>query len=427
MTGMLETLLMRIRDGGATDADLQKARGLVRHDARLPPELREEVLILATEAPSDAAGLLAVLGVDELFGDALRDAVSYDLSVSEAELTPSEVLELEDDWPWGPLVAEAVSGEAGRCEVVDAVLARVDRGVSSDWVYGPLLAEAVSREGGRAEVALDIQAAVGAEKAGVVEAILAEAGPVPSVDETLQLAWLADAVQHEAGTVDVSHGVFAALEMEALPVAEAVRREAGLVDVAAVVISALELADGVMAVAEAVRQEAGPVDVGGAVLAELQISALPVAEAVRFEAGELESVEAAGESGAVAAAVRSEAGSVDVTDSVLSALAARRASTSEPPGQMPSAEAAPMSLPAPANRAWSWGAMLMAAIVLCVVGASQLIGGLGPIESAQPAPMQFAAASEIVVDELEWSDAVQVMQTEGDEGALIIWVDEEAT
>jgi hypothetical protein len=69
----------------------------------------------------------------------------------------------------------------------------------------------------------------------------------------------------------------------------------------------------------------------------------------------------------------------------------------------------------------------MAAIVLLVVGASQLIGGYQSVGPAVPAPMQFASASEIIVDELEWSDTVQVMQTEGDEGALIIWVDEEAT
>ena len=41
-------------------------------------------------------------------------------------------------------------------------------------------------------------------------------------------------------------------------------------------------------------------------------------------------------------------------------------------------------------------------------------------------PMRFAMAAEVIVEDLSYSDTVQVMQTEGDEGALIIWLDEEA-
>ena len=43
-----------------------------------------------------------------------------------------------------------------------------------------------------------------------------------------------------------------------------------------------------------------------------------------------------------------------------------------------------------------------------------------------PTPLQFAAAGEVVVHELEYSENVQVFQVEGDEGAMILWVDEEA-
>ena len=40
--------------------------------------------------------------------------------------------------------------------------------------------------------------------------------------------------------------------------------------------------------------------------------------------------------------------------------------------------------------------------------------------------MLFAHAGEVVVEDLSYGDDVQVLQTEGDEGAVILWVDEEA-
>jgi hypothetical protein len=38
----------------------------------------------------------------------------------------------------------------------------------------------------------------------------------------------------------------------------------------------------------------------------------------------------------------------------------------------------------------------------------------------------FASADEVVVEELDYGADVTVFQAEGDEGAVIIWVDEEA-
>ncbi|MBT3222377.1 MAG: hypothetical protein HN348_25165 [Proteobacteria bacterium] len=40
--------------------------------------------------------------------------------------------------------------------------------------------------------------------------------------------------------------------------------------------------------------------------------------------------------------------------------------------------------------------------------------------------LRFASSSEIVVHDLEYGDNIQVFQAEGDEGAMILWVEEEA-
>ena len=70
----------------------------------------------------------------------------------------------------------------------------------------------------------------------------------------------------------------------------------------------------------------------------------------------------------------------------------------------------------------------MAAVAVLVLGTSQLLmSDSGTVVEATP--MVFASAAEVVVEDLDYADTVQVMQTEGDEGAVIIWVaepDEEA-
>jgi hypothetical protein len=422
MSGTLETLLVRIRDGSGSESDVSEARGLARHDARLPHELRSGVLLDAEEAPSDAAGLLAVLGGDDLFGDTLAEAVAWDLSV-ETELTDAELVELEDDWVWGPALAEAVRAEGGVVELTDAVMARVDRGISG-WVYGPVLSEAVRREAGQVDVSRAVLSMLGEGTSPVAEAVRTEAGWVPDVDATTLLTLIGDVVRAEAGSVDVTGAVLAELDVRLLPVAEAVSSEAGGGDIAAKVLMALDAR--VLPVADAVRFEAGAVDVVSTVCVELGVKVLPVAAAVQAEAGVFD-VSGQWAELSVAEAVRDESGSVDCWTAVQAEIMPMGHETAPRHVSMPDSIAAPVAIPAPANSAWSWGALLMAAIVLLVVGASQLIGGYQSVGPAVPAPMQFASASEIIVDELEWSDTVQVMQTEGDEGALIIWVDEEAT
>ncbi|MFT4626780.1 MAG: hypothetical protein ACI8PZ_005458 [Myxococcota bacterium] len=420
MTGTLENLLVRIRDGAATDGDLARARSLASHDARLPEELRRDVLLTADEAPSDAAGLLSVLGADDLFGATLREAVAFDLSMEFDDELP-DGMEIDDDWVWGPLLAEAVRAEAGAVEVADGVLARVERGSTSDWVYGPVLSEAVRRESGQVDVSSLVHAGTGGEISQVAEAVRAEAGDPPWASGTALVALVADAVRAEAGRVDVSAEVLVAVGGKTtLAVGDAVRSAAGGCDVSHAVLAAVGAV--VLPVAQAVRSEAGRPELVAGVAAALGHAVLPVAEAVRDAAGQAGWATSGEGSVPLSEAVRAEAGSVDLWDAVAGSIGAVEVAPT-----MPSVIAPSETLPAPANRAsWTWGAALMAAVVLFVFGASQLVGAptVGPAEAA---PMQFASASEVIVDALEWSDSVQVMQTEGDEGALIIWVDEEAT
>ena len=84
------------------------------------------------------------------------------------------------------------------------------------------------------------------------------------------------------------------------------------------------------------------------------------------------------------------------------------------------------TVPVPANRSWgAWATAAIAAAVLLVVGPSAFEADSGAA-SGPGEPIRFAMAAEVIVEDLSYSDTVQVMQTEGDEGALIIWLDEEA-
>ena len=54
------------------------------------------------------------------------------------------------------------------------------------------------------------------------------------------------------------------------------------------------------------------------------------------------------------------------------------------------------------------------------------------MEHAAPVPVSpevpelvFASASDVVVEDLSFGDGVQVFQTEGDDGALVLWIEEE--
>ncbi|NCG22492.1 MAG: hypothetical protein GWP91_26040 [Rhodobacterales bacterium] len=242
---------------------------------------------------------------------------------------------------------------------------------------------------------------------------------------------LRDAVNHQANVAD---DVMTALGAFNVPVAQAVREEAGDVEISVAALHALE-AD-VLPVAEAVGAEAGTVDITQAVMAQIGFSDwLPIGAAIRDEAGQVDIAAAVmstlGVQGvALGEAILAEAGTIDIADTVMIDLRG--------PMAMPSPTAVP-ELPAAANRSgWSVGALLMAAMAILVVGAGGVMNGLpgsstagssimakGGDDVLQPSDMVFASAADVVVEDLSYGSDVVVFQTEGDAGALILWVDEE--
>jgi hypothetical protein len=301
----LETLLVAIRDGTAGPEVLSRARELASADERIPEELRAEVLLDPEEADSDAAGLLAVLGADnlgELIISAVMEEIESTRPQAQAEPIDPADLEFEDAWtPIGAALREGLLEEARHFEIADAVMRRIP---VADFPWGPVLAQAVAAEAGTTDVA-----------------------------------------------AQVLHGI-GRVELSALaPVAEAVRAEAGSVDVAGSVITALGLT-----------------------------AQLPVAEAIRAEAG-----------------------SVDVVDRVMLLVA-------------------PQEQLAAANYRWVYASLLMAAVTLLVVVTGRLATPVG----GSVERMQFARASEVIVEDLHMANDVELMVLEGDDGAVIIWFDEEA-
>jgi hypothetical protein len=297
----LESLLVAIRDGTAGPEVLSRARELASADERIPAELRSEVLLDPEEAASDAAGLLAVLGADDL-GDLILSAVMEEIALtapqSQAEPLDPADLEFEDAWtPIGAALREGLLEEARNFEIADVVMRRVP---VVDFPWGPLLAEAVANEAGMADVAQQVLGGLG--------------------------------------------------RPELAPVAAAVRAEAGPVELAGSVMSALGHAE-----------------------------PLPVAEAVRAYAGR-----------------------VDVVDRVMLLVA-------------------PQERLVAANHRWVYASLLVAAITLLVVVTGRLVTPVGG-----PEMLQFARASEVIVEDLNYANDVQLMVLEGDEGAVIIWFDEEA-
>ena len=238
---------------------------------------------------------------------------------------------------------------------------------------------------------------------------------------------LRGAVAHEAGEME---SVFASApweESERRVLAESVEASSGSVDVAEHVLGRVdrEGSDWVYGptLSAAVKDEAGqsPVSVGQ-ILASCGLQEeLRVADAIRDGAGSVDVsadvVEALSFQSAipVAAAIRSECGQVDVLDSVMRELSPLQPSVVEL-----------ATVPAPANRSWgAWVSAAVAAAVLLAVGPN-MMGWNAGTSDVRVDPLRFAMAAEVIVEDLSYSDTVQVMQTEGDEGALIIWLDEEA-
>jgi hypothetical protein len=361
----LETLLQTLCDEAPTAALVEQARAMVQGDDRVPAELQEVVFQDLDEAESDAVALLAVLGSDTGLGELLREAIAHEGMAIEAEAIETPQIRKDDlEEPW-VLASEVRAAITDEAGTVQITEPVLARvsGAATDWVYGP----------------------------AIRSALLWEAGPVsvaPAVLQALagsELPPVAEAIRQEAGQVPAAQG---------LPVASALRAEAGTVDVVDVVFASLGLANGT-SIDAALRSEAGPMDLANAVCVALQHAHPPVGEAVRDEAGD-----------------------VSLADGVVATIEGKT---------LPSALGTELALPAPANRPWSWGAVLAAAIVFLVVGTSQLFPQGPGIAQVAEMPMQFASAAEVVVEDLDYGASVQVMQTEGDEGALIIWVDEEVT
>lgn len=155
-------------------------------------------------------------------------------------------------------------------------------------------------------------------------------------------------------------------------------------DVADDVMAALGL-ERSLPIAEAVASEAGTIDVAGRVMAELGAAIHPIRDA--------------------ASAPRRDAAS-----------APRRGAASAP-----RPVALPVPLPFVANnaRGFRWAAVALAAAALFA-----LILGRGERSAEETEPLVFAQAGDVVVEDLTYAEGVQVVQLEGADGAVILWVDD---
>ena len=358
----LEKLLEQIRDGEASAKQIAEARGLAVHDGRLPEDIRGEVLIDDDDLQAEAVGLLAVLGNDD-FGDLLREALSEELDVA-------------DD------VMSAIANEAAP------------------------VAAAVREEAGDIEITAQTLEELGDLGVPIREAVFAEAGHVDIVAATMQALGdlglsLNEAVAAEAGTVDLSGSVMTGLGFESLDIGASIRAEAGDIDIAVAVLTQVGGADS--GLREAVMAEAGEVpDMWAGVLENIE---------------EVEYLQGARETLVPEAPVIMFGGDETVSPTGTAAVA-----------PAPSA----YQVPAPANNNSRWaygvGALLMAAIALLVVGPNLMPGAIGtetPIQIlVADNDLVFALASDVIVENLESGDDVMVMQMMGDDGAMILWVDE---
>jgi len=440
----LESLLIRIRDGVATADEFVRARQLVEVDSRLPEELREVVDF--EDAQADAVGLLAVLGHDSLFGEVLREGLEAELQPTKEPVVITPDM-LDGEWELGAVFAEAVRYEAGSVELADSVVAEV--GGASRIELGA----AIQAWAGEVDVVGSVLARCGLATAElpIAAAITREAGAVDLVSqiesELTDLALpLAEAIAFEAGTVELSDAVLAAVGGEqGLPIAEAVRAEAGTVNmwpeleavVSDVWVSAMldhELSP--VAHRAAVLRLRDEPEMGATMTAFASLGS-DVRAAVADEAGETPYIWAAVAEGIgveaelvqgwdgeqFAAAIREEGGSVDLVSGVMAKVVTP---------QLPYAAVEIEAIPASANnRRWSLSTLVMAAaaallIAVLPMGMQETQSGgaaVVPVESHA----EFAAAGEIVVESLHYHEQASVTQTLGDEGALIIWVDEETT
>lgn len=242
------------------------------------------------------------------------------------------------------------------------------------------------------------------------------AGVMQAISGIESLEDVGEAVREEAGEVRVDRDVLTDLAMPVLQgVGEAVREEGGAVDVVPSVLSELDLESG-LTVGEAVRSEAGSVELVSAVMATLELSGI-------FDVGD---------------AVREEAGTVDVVPLVTAEVASTMG------GGMPAQTSTIPNVPPAANRTFTIRALALAAAAMLVVAGGAFLGGgavlgghmLGTSNPGElPTPVTslgsdvpelvFASAADVVVEDLSFGEGVQVFQTEGDDGAMVLWIEEE--
>lgn len=326
--GTLVDTLQRIRSGDVRPGDLEAARALVALEPRVPDEVRAGLFESAHELPADAAGVLALLGLDDL-GAVLAAGIRAEAeAVFDVAEVSGEGWQADDGWQQvADTLVDGLREAAAHVDLADAVVRRLP---VAAFAHGGLVGAAVSREAGEVEVAdhvardLSLGGAVGAELAGAVAAL------------------------------------------------------------------------------------GGQVDVAGAVMSELAGAGL----------GEVEVP--------VADAVRSGAGPVDVVPAVLAALGLWRAEAPvvNPASSSPAASSPVLAPAANTSRSWGFAGFALAAAVL----VSVVVGRLAvPVEGSVPVPgPAFAHAGEVVIEDLQYGSDVQVIQTEGDDGAVILWIDEEA-
>ena len=222
MANSLETLLRRIRDGVSSSEEMERARTLVLADDRLPAELREVVLLDEEAAPSDAAGLLSVLGADDL-GALLAEAIEAEASAGPDAPDAVELEAQEHDPTWAAIrdvLVRELQRRSAHVELAEVVVRQMPE--LRDWVWGPVLAEAVYLHAGRIDVAAAVVAELGLDAGlDVAAAVRAEAGEVDvsglvmrEVGIGAAVPQLAEAVRAEAGTVDVTDAVARALALE---------------------------------------------------------------------------------------------------------------------------------------------------------------------------------------------------------------------
>lgn len=401
----LTHLLERIERGEYSADELERARALARQDDRLPEDLRMDVL-MDEDAEADAGALLSLLGADPfvgLVGRAVFDGAGID--VADAVLAAIGSAE-------APPVADAVRDEAGPAPEMEVP--------DDGWFpIAEALTEGLRDTAHGIDVSSAVLAAVGAQ---------AEVG-------------VAQAVRALAGDVDVAPAVLATLDHVPLEIAAAVRSQAGVIDIVQPVMDAVEptwlcgildgqlpaeqhrelahalLRDGTLGLTmtgfadvgqklrEAVHAEAGKVDLWASIAPELGIA---------------DPEEVPGWDGqAFAAQLRTQAGSVDVTDAVMRRVHNLREV----------AAPAEVAVPQPANSVpSSWRSAVPALVMIAAAAVVFVMVGM-PTTSSQSADdgpaLQFASATEVTIEDLSYADdvMVHVIPAEGD-APLIVWVDE---